>query len=92
MSSDLDVLVAAPGQSLAVADDPFDGWTQWSVGCHWSRTLPGGAVVTLSTWQCGSDSGYSLTVNYESTNYADLAFALATYDQLAAAAEGAHHA
>jgi hypothetical protein len=67
------------------SDDPFRGWTPASVGCHWSRALPDGREVHMSTWQSGSgkEGGYSLTIDYETTNYPDLAAALAAYKQMA---------
>lgn len=71
---------------MASDGDPFEGWEMWSAGCHWSRTLPDGRKVTLSTWQCGADGGYSLTMNYKSTNYPDLDAALSAYEQLALSA------
>lgn len=59
------------------------------VGCHWSRGLPDGRMVHMSSFQRGSYSGYSLTINYECTEYPDLEAALTAYDQLAAAARKA---
>lgn len=68
--------------------DVFDGWQMWSVGCHWSRMLPDGRKVTLSTWACGAESGYQLTVNYESKQFPGIAEANAAYAFLAASAPG----
>ena len=67
---------------LGRTEDPFAGWTQARVGCHWSRSLSDGRAVHMSTWQCGGDSGYSLTINYERVEYPDLASALASFEQL----------
>jgi hypothetical protein len=58
--------------------DPFEGWTMASVGCHWSRQLPDGRMVHMSS----GSNGYSLTVNFERTEYRDLAAALAGYDEM----------
>lgn len=79
----------------------FEGWTQWSVGCHWSRELPDGRSATLSTWQNGdgSRSGYKLGVGGAGMVYfADLetaktAFALLAEGRIAdlADAPGASH-
>lgn len=63
-------------------DDPFAGWSQARVGCHWSRFLHDGRAVHMSTWHCGSESGYSLTINYEEAKYPDLASALAAFERL----------
>lgn len=73
--------------------DPYAGWTQASVGCHWSRSLSDGRAVHMSTWQRGGDDGYSLTINYERLEYPDLASALAAFDRLdhGSAANGVDH-
>ena len=54
------------------------------VGCHWSRQLPSGRMVYLSTWQTPHDwghpdkrSGYSLTINFDTIRYDTLEAALA---------------
>ncbi|MEN3219107.1 hypothetical protein PUQ99_26000 [Mycobacterium avium] len=36
----------------------------------------------MSTWQCGGEDGYSLTINYHRAEYPDLPTALAAFDQL----------
>lgn len=46
------------------SEDPFEGWEMWSAGCHWSRPLPDGRTVSMSTWSCGARTGYSLTVDF----------------------------
>jgi len=66
--------------------DLLVGWTKAFVGRHWSRGLPDGRIVHLSTWRRGSQSGYTLTVNCERSEYPDLSAALAAYDDQAAAA------
>lgn len=63
--------------------DPYEGWKQWSVGCHWSRKLPDGRSVHMSSWACGSRSGYSLTLDYERRVFSDLNAAKAAYEYLA---------
>jgi hypothetical protein len=63
--------------------DPFEGWTMAEVGCHWSRELPGGKTAYLSTYHCGDESGYTITVDYKPVKFPDLASALIGYDQLA---------
>lgn len=54
--------------------DPFPGWTPAGVGCHWSRTLPDGRTVHMSTWASGSgrESGYRLTLDFVSRFFPDL--------------------
>ena len=68
--------------------DVFHGWEQASVGCYWYRPLPDGRKVTLSTWICGDESGYALTLNYETTKFPGVDAALAAYDVLARSAPG----
>lgn len=68
--------------------DPFHGWEMWTVGCHWSRPLPDGRKVTLSTWSCGGESGYSLTLEYKSAKIPDVDEAIAAYSVLARSAPG----
>lgn len=68
--------------------DPFHGWEMWTVGCHWSRLLPDGRKVTLSTWSCGGESGYSLTLEYKSAKFRGVDEAIAAYDVLARSAPG----
>lgn len=63
-------------------DDPFTGWTQARVGCYWSRPLPDGRIVHMSTWQRGGEDGYSLTINYHRAEYQDLPAALAAFERL----------
>jgi len=60
----------------------------WTVGCHWSRRLPDGRKVTLSTWSCGGESGYSLTLEYKCAKFPDVDAAIAAYDVLARRAPG----
>lgn len=64
------------------AVDPFAGWAQARVGCYWSRPLPDGRIVHMSTWQRGDEDGYSLTINYNRAEYPDLPSALAAFEQL----------
>lgn len=69
-----------------MSDNAFDGWTQWNVGCHWSRDMPDGRNATLSTWQNGDGSrgGYKLGVDEAGIGYFDdLDSAKAAYDLLA---------
>jgi hypothetical protein len=73
---------------MSETPDPFQGWEMWTVGCHWRRILPDGRRVTLSTWSCGAQSGYSLTLNYETTKFPGLDEALAAYEVLARSAPG----
>lgn len=35
-------------------------WTPASVGCHWYS-----GAFTISTYVCGKESGYTLTLNFE---------------------------
>lgn len=63
-------------------DEPFVGWTQARVGCHWSRPLPDGRIVHTSTWQRGREDGYSLTINYNRAEYPDLPAVLAAFERL----------
>ncbi|BEL41849.1 hypothetical protein [Mycobacteroides abscessus] len=65
-----------------VDDDPFAGWTQGRVGCYWTRPLPDGRIVHMTTWQRGAEDGYSLTINYNRAEYPDLSSALAAFDLL----------
>lgn len=69
--------------------DPFAGWTMAFVGCHWSRGLPDGRMVHMSTWQRGRQDGYSLTIDYERTEYPDLDAALEAFDRMSAEARKA---
>ncbi len=73
---------------MSATPDPFRGWEMWSVGCHWSRPLPDGRKVTLSTWSCGDESGYSLTLEYANAKFPDVEEAMAAYDVLARSAPG----
>ena len=43
----------------------FQGWTQLSVGCHWTRD-----GYTISTTTGGGRSGYVLVHNYEEIAFA----------------------
>jgi hypothetical protein len=79
-SAEPPVLGMPPSEILT--RDPYAGWTQASVGCHWTRSLSDGRAVHMSTWQRGGDSGYSLTINYERVEYGDLASALAAFERL----------
>lgn len=67
--------------------DPFAGWQQAAVGCYWSRALPDGREAHLSTWACGTRSGYSLTVNFVIRRFPGLEEALAAFEFLAASPE-----
>lgn len=47
-------------------------WQQANVGCYWSRKLPNGQVVTISSWTTphmpsdpGYRSGFHVTVDHE---------------------------
>lgn len=71
--------------------DPLQGWTMADMGCHWSRQLPDGRIVYLSTWQNGYDrwdarfqSAYTLTVDFERTDYRSLDEVAAAFEKLAA--------
>lgn len=68
-----------------MSNNAFEGWTKWDVGCHWSRLLPDGRKVTMSTWQNGDGSrgGYVLVLNYRRTYFDDLATAKSAFAQLA---------
>lgn len=68
--------------------DPFQGWENWTVGCHWSRTLPDGRKVTLSTWARGGESGYSLTLDFINARFPGVEEAIAAYGVLARSAPG----
>ncbi len=60
----------------------------WSAGCHWGRDLPDGRTVSLSTWSCGTRSGYSLTVDHHRRQFPGLTEAKAAYAFLASAPPG----
>lgn len=61
------------------SEDPFEGWEMWSAGCHWSRPLPDGRTVSMSTWSCGDRSGYSLTVDFTTRVFPGLEAAKAAF-------------
>lgn len=67
---------------------PFAGWDAASVGCHWSRPLPDGRTLHMSTWACADRYGYSLTLDFESRVFPDLEAAKAGYAFLARAQAG----
>lgn len=69
---------------MTTGPDPFEGWQQADVGCHWSRPLPDGREAYLSTWAYAGRSGYSLTVNFVSCRFPGLEEAKAAFDFLAA--------
>jgi len=70
----------------AMDGDLLVGWTKAFVGSHWSRGLPDGRIVHLSTWRRVGQGGYILTVSGERTEHPDLGAALAAYEAMAAAA------
>jgi hypothetical protein len=65
--------------------DPFAGWEMASVGCYWSRALPDGRMVHMSSWASGSRSGYALTVDFVECVFPGLDEAKAAYEFLATA-------
>jgi len=73
---------------MTTAGSPFHGWDMAQVGCHWSRTLPDGRLLALSSWSCGAASGYQLTLDYLSRRVPGVAAANAVYDHLARSAPG----
>lgn len=64
--------------------NPYEGWEQAAVGCHWSRKLPDGRRASMSTWMCGKRSGYSLVVDYVRRYFTGLEEAKDAYAFLAA--------
>lgn len=40
--------------------------------CGYQRELPNGQSAVINTWSCGSDHGYSLTVNYQEQKFSYL--------------------
>lgn len=70
---------------MSSESDPFAGWEMTSVGCHWSRALPDGRMVHMSSWACGSRSGYMLTADFVEGVFPGLDEAKAAYEFLATA-------
>jgi hypothetical protein len=65
--------------------DPYEGWEMRPPGCHWNRKLPDGRSVTMSSWSCGSRSGYVLVLDFERRVFGDLDAAKAAYEYLCSA-------
>lgn len=70
---------------MSSGTDPFAGWEMASVDCHWSRALPDGRVVHMSSWGRGSRSGYALIIDFVERVFSSLDEAKAAYEFLAAA-------
>lgn len=66
----------------------FAGWDMAAVGCHWSRALPDGRVVHMSSWSCGDLSGYLVTLDGEQRVFPDLERATSAFAFLAVVAPG----